>query len=193
MNRFLLRRPKGSECAAEEMDGIGTKRQRTWCAHAAAAALPPLSLVEHAEDAAKLANLKVQLTNLLVSLFGEARLTEMGFPEKDILAILVSVLEAARAPVEDAGGARGGGAGEGKGGCGDCCGDDAVAAASGVSATQVKFRELRREIAGARKNVRRLLEICVPDSGECLTGGQIKCKFSACAAPPLMHERHMSP
>ena len=48
--------------------------------------------MEHAEDQAKLANLKVKLTNLLVSLFGEARLTEMGFPEKDILAILRSVI-----------------------------------------------------------------------------------------------------
>ena len=140
-----------------------------WCAHAAAATLPPLSLVEHAEDQAKLANLKVQLTNLLVSLFGEARLTEMGFPEKDILAILVSVLEAARAPVEDGGRERCGGAGEsgvggGGGGGGDCC--DNNNGGVSVSATQVKFRELRREIAGARKNVRRLLEICVPDTGE---------------------------
>ena len=131
-----------------------------WCAHAAAAALPPLSLVEHAEDQAKLANLKVQLTNLLVSLFGEARLTEMGFPEKDILAILVSVLHQARAPVEDAARERCDSDG---GAAADCC--DNNNGASVVSATQVKFRELRREIAGARKNVRRLLEVCVPDAG----------------------------
>ena len=80
---------------------------------------------------------------------------------------LRSVLEAARAPVEGVGGA-------GKQRCGggnkeDCCCPDGGAGGKGggvASATQVKFRELRREIAGARKNVRRLLEICVPDTGE---------------------------
>ena len=100
----------------------------------------------------------MQLTNLLVSLFGEARLTEMGFPEKDILAILASVLEAARAPVEEDAAAAGNG-------CKLGCGDNNNGG-GGVSATQVKFRELRRGIAGARKNVRRLLEICVPDTGD---------------------------
>ena len=166
VNRFesRLRKRSESECTEDinENRGGGTKRRKLSCAHAAAATLPPLSLVEHAEDQAKLANLKVQLTNLLVSLFGEARLTEMGFPEKDILAILKSVLEAARAPVEDGRGRCAGGGVEGDGGGGCCDNNNGVS----VSATQVKFRELRRGIAGARKNVRRLLEICVPDTGD---------------------------
>ena len=72
------------------------------------------------------------------------------------------MLEAARAPVE------GGAGGGGKQRCGDkeACACDSKGGGGGASATQVKFRELRREIAGARKNVRRLLEICVPDTGE---------------------------
>ena len=128
------------------------KRMKMTCAHKAALTLPPLSLVEHAADQAKLANLKVQLTNLMVSLLGEARLTEMGYPEKDILILLKSVLEAARAPIES------------RQECGEDCAnkgnDDAT-----TSAAQIKFRELRIEIRAAKKNVRRLLEICVPDSG----------------------------
>ncbi len=91
--------PPASPAEAE----AARKRLRTMslCPHKAAVSLTPLSLVEHAADQARLVNLKVQLTNLMVSLMGgETWLTERGYPEKDILALLRSVLEAARSKVE---------------------------------------------------------------------------------------------
>ncbi len=58
------------------------------CYHKESASLPAISLVDHAADQAKLAKLRESLTGLLVALLGEDRLEEMGFPDKDILAIL---------------------------------------------------------------------------------------------------------
>jgi hypothetical protein len=142
----IRKRKEDNSLDSDKVASLNKKRKLV-CAHKAAATLPPLSLVEHAADQAKVANLKVLVTNMMVSLFGEARLTEMGYPEKDILILLKSVLEAARANVE---------AGN------ETCGSDCEGAppASG----QVKFRELRLEIGAARRNVRRLLEICYPDT-----------------------------
>ena len=42
--------PIGKTESAEGIEEETAKRRKTWCAHAAAASLPPLSLVEHAED-----------------------------------------------------------------------------------------------------------------------------------------------
>ncbi len=126
------------------------KKRRRVCPHAAASTLPPISLVSAAADAAALAAVKARTTALLVSLLGEARLIEMGSPEKNVLCLLKSVLEAAGATVarmEDA--------------CGESCGegedDDAV------MTKQVRLRMVRSETAAAEKNLQSLQAICGQD------------------------------
>ncbi len=52
----------------------------------------PISLVEHAADQSSLARLRQSLTGLLDALLGEERLAEMGYPDRDILQLLRSVL-----------------------------------------------------------------------------------------------------
>lgn len=119
------------------------------CPHLASATLPAISLSEYAADQATLATLKVQLTTLLVGLLGESRLTAMGSPDTDILNVLHSVLELAKCQSVN-----------GTDGCTPLC----PQISSSLNQVQLKFRVLKREIAMARHNINKLLEICVPDA-----------------------------
>jgi hypothetical protein len=119
------------------------------CPHfAAATQTSPVSLNEFVADQAILATLKVQLTTLLVGLLGEDRLTALGYPDKDILPVLNSVLEMACCrwlePTE---------------GCTSVCPRLEVI----LAPNQVKFRLLKCQVKVARANIGQLLEICVPD------------------------------
>ena len=152
-----LRKRRSVRNEAESNSNSISKRTKKSCAHTEATELIPITLVEHANDQAKLANLKVQLTNLLVSLLGEARLTEMGYPETDILSLLGSVLEAARCPARRPDE--------------DCVEGCKVTSSASANSNQFKFRRLRREIDSARFNVRRLLEICIPEETVWLRNG----------------------
>ena len=118
------------------------------CPHQEAESLSKLSMIDHAGDQTKMANLKQQLTSLLVSLLGEKRLGEMGYPDTDILKLLKSVLEAARGQVSTAE---------------DDCAKENEKCKHDSGSTQVKYRLARREIEDSRINIRRLLEICVPN------------------------------
>ena len=122
------------------------------CPHTETASLPSLSLMEHAMDQAKLATLKVKLTNLLISFLGEDRVIEMGYPETDILGVLQDLLRASNVPVLTA-----------EDGCSEGCRQ----MAESVSHTQLKFRFLRKETEVARGNIQRMLEnVYMEDSAE---------------------------
>ena len=120
------------------------------CLHVAVATLPALTVMENAADQAKLANLKAQLTGLLVSLLGDRRLGEMGYPESDILALLQSVLEAAKAEVQSS-----------EVPCE--AGNNCTEFSSLLSTKQMVYRRTRAEIAAARRNITTLLKICIPE------------------------------
>ncbi|TRY71867.1 hypothetical protein TCAL_09596 [Tigriopus californicus] len=112
------------------------------CPHVEATTLPAVSLIEHANDASRLSTMKGQLTNLMVSLLGESRITNMGYPETDILDVLSRVLSGAKREVISA-----------EDDCTEFC-------RRFEESTQLRFRKLKREIIAARKNIQSFLEIC---------------------------------
>eukprot|EP00095_Tigriopus_kingsejongensis_P004305 maker-scaffold346_size200932-snap-gene-1.19 protein:Tk04305 transcript:maker-scaffold346_size200932-snap-gene-1.19-mRNA-1 annotation:"sporulation protein" len=113
------------------------------CPHIEAATLPAVSLLEHASDEARLATLKVQLTNLMVTLLGEARITQMGYPDTDILAVLKTVLSDAPSRVAS---------------ISDDCTESCQCFGDSL---QLRFRKLKRKLLTTRRNIQSFLEICV--------------------------------
>lgn len=129
--------------AASEENVQGIKADLAYnCPHVEATTLPAVSLIEHANDMARLSKMKVQLTNLMVSLLGESRITNMGYPGTDILDILGTVLSGAKREVISA-----------DDDCNECC-------RRFEESIQMRFRKLKREVIAARKNIQSFLEIC---------------------------------
>lgn len=117
------------------------------CPHfAAATQSQSISLDDFLYDEATLSTLKVELASLLTGLLGEHKLVAIGYPEKDILTLLKSLLKMAKCqPVQES--------------CSPAC----ARLESVLNQTQVKYQKLKSQLAAARLNTVRLLEICLPD------------------------------
>ena len=137
--------------AAIEQRKKEVKVNHVWtnlCPHFAAATQSNTSITldDFLYDEATLATLKIELTSLLTGLLNEKRMAAIGYPEKDILTILKSLLKMAQCqPVQE--------------GCSPAC----ARLESVLNHTQVKYRKLKSQLAVARLNTVRLLEICLPD------------------------------
>ena len=119
------------------------------CPHfAAATQQTPVTLKEFVDDQAQLSHLKGQMTTLLAGIMGEEKLTALGYPDKNSLHILKTLLEMARCPILHS-----------TEGCTKVC----RRLETILSPIQVKYRLLKCELIVARMNINRLLEICVPD------------------------------
>ena len=119
------------------------------CPHfAEATQTSPISLNEFLSEQTVLATLKVQLATLLAGLMGEEKLTALGYPDKDILFVLKTVLEMAKCQVVEANAF-----------CTSVC----QKLETVLAPTQVKYRKQKCELSAARLNIGRLLEICLPD------------------------------
>ena len=88
------------------------------------------------------------MTTLLAGIMGEEKLTALGYPDKNSLHILKTLLEMARCPILHS-----------TEGCTKVC----RRLETILSPIQVKYRLLKCELIVARMNINRLLEICVPD------------------------------
>ena len=74
------------------------------CPHFAAATQSNTSITldDYLYDEATLSTLKIELTSLLTGLLNEKRMAVIGYPEKDILTILKSLLKMAQCqPVQE--------------------------------------------------------------------------------------------
>ena len=94
-----------------------------------------------------MATLKVELASLLAGLLGEGRLTALGYPDTDILSILKSLLQMTQSLENHE----------------DNCGSSCNRLEFVLNPTQVKYQKLKCQLAVARLNTMRLLEICLPD------------------------------
>jgi len=137
--------------AAIEQKKKEVKVNHVWtnlCPHFAAATQSnsSITLDDFLYDEATLSTLKVELLSLITGLLGEHRMVALGYPEKDILSILKSLLKMAQCqPVQES--------------CSPAC----ARLESVLNSTQVKYRKLRSQLAAVRLNTVRLLEICLPD------------------------------
>ena len=119
------------------------------CPHfAAATQQTPVTLKEFVDDQAQLSHLKGQMTTLLAGIMGEEKLTALGYPDKNSLHILKTLLEMARCPILHS-----------TEGCTKVC----RRLETILSPIQVKYRLLKCELIVARMNINRLLQICIPD------------------------------
>jgi hypothetical protein len=138
-----------------------SKEKYVTCQHVEAVSLPPVPLTEHAKDRARLEEVNVRAMELLAALLGEARLAEMGYPERATASSLMArVLADARSPTTCA--------------TSDCGGTECVEAAATVEASealrkQLSFRRIKRELAAAEANMLALRRICLlPDMDEAM-------------------------
>ena len=133
----------------KSFDENESKTIATLCPHfAEATQTSTVGLNEFLGDQTILSTLKVQLATLLAGLMGEEKLTMLGYPDKDILMVLKSVLQMAKCQVVESN---------------EFCTSVCQQLEAVLAPTQVKYRKQKCELAAARLNIRRLLEICLPE------------------------------
>lgn len=119
------------------------------CPHfAAATQTRPIPLDDFLYDQATLDTLKIELASLIAAIIGEDKLTNLGYPDTDILSITQTLLQMTQGScrrVEE--------------GCSRAC----TRLEAVLNSTQLKYQKLKTQLAVGRLNTMRLLEICLPD------------------------------
>ncbi|XP_023336385.1 uncharacterized protein LOC111707510 isoform X2 [Eurytemora carolleeae] len=108
----------------------------SYCPCSAALRLQPLTMQENAVDICEENDLHKKLSTFLISLLGEKRLREYGFPKLEMNNVLKKILTVANVP---------------------------VAKMDSGSGMQKVFRSSRYRLQTLKTNIIALLQICVPD------------------------------